>query len=143
MIADEIVRSLPSGHMIAVGSKLVLSSRSVLNSSSSFVTRQRGTRTETYIFRTLTVPINASFTRGCPLVNIPLECITPTYSKTPFNAVKSMNGSTNVTTSVSNMRVPSRCVTYVHISFYLFENQLIQPYPCRPTISANYRRFLG
>ena len=48
--SDKIVQSLPacpSGHIIAVGSKLVLSPRSVLNSRSEFMTRQREIRIET------------------------------------------------------------------------------------------------
>ena len=139
--SDKIVRS-PSGHMIAVGSKLALSLRSVLNSWSNFLKRQRKIQTEPHIFRTLTVPINASFTRGCPLTSEPPECNTPTYIKTPFGADRSVNGSTNDTTSVSNMRVPSRCNAYDHISVHLFKTSS-QPYPCRRTISSSYWRFLG
>jgi hypothetical protein len=104
MRSDKIVRS-PSGHMIAVGSKLVLSPRSELNSRSNFMTRQRE-KHKPHIFRTFTVP---TFTRVCPLTSEPLECNTPTYIKAPFGADMSVNGSTNNTTSVSNMRVPSRC----------------------------------
>ena len=46
MRSDKIVRS-PSGHIIAVGSKLVLSPRSELNSRSNFMTKQRKIQTET------------------------------------------------------------------------------------------------
>lgn len=58
------------------------------------------------------------------MINEPLECNTPTYIKTPFGAVRSMNGSTNVTISVSNTRVPSRCVVYVHISIHFLKASL-------------------
>jgi hypothetical protein len=122
MRSNEIVRSLPtcsSGHMIAAGSKLVLSPRSVLGSRSNFMRERYNGKPHT--FKTLTVPINASFARGRPLANEPLECNTPTYIETPFCAVRSANGSTNVTTSVSNTRLPSRCVAYIYISVHLLE----------------------
>ena len=136
MRSDKIVRS-PSGHMIAVGSKLVFSPRSELNLS--FMTRKARDKQKPHIFRTLTVP---TFTRGCSLISEPLECNMPTYIKTPFGADRSVNGSTNDTTSVSNMRVPSRCEAYEHISVHLLKTSS-QPYPCRRTISASYWRFLG
>ena len=62
--SDEIVQSLPTlptGHMIAAGSKLVLSPRSVLNSRSNFMTRQREIQTKTSHIKNLDGSNNCFF----------------------------------------------------------------------------------